>query len=53
MPIETEVPSNLRCMNCAKSPVRGWMQMPGHDGESCRVCNSVVVEQSTEEEGKK
>lgn len=38
---------NLGCMNCAASPVRGWMQMPGHDGEACEVCNAARPEEST------
>jgi hypothetical protein len=30
---------NVVCMNCARSPTPGWMQMPGHDGEACESCN--------------
>jgi hypothetical protein len=33
---------NVVCMNCARSLIPGWMQMPGHDGEACESCNGSV-----------
>lgn len=27
------------CENCKASPTPGWMQIEGHDGEPCPVCN--------------
>lgn len=39
----------LRCPNCRTSPTPGWMQIPGHDGEPCNVCNRPKANRGSEQ----